>query len=82
MVRISVHLKIDTSQHNIQKERAMNMIKQKWVTVFTHRSYKIKVLNGATHDIGYIIDDPAFMPDYKRYNTVAEAVEAIDKATK
>jgi hypothetical protein len=58
------------------------MTNQKWITVYTHRSYPIKVLQGATHDIGYMIDDPAFLPDYKRYNTVADAVKAIDEATK
>jgi hypothetical protein len=58
------------------------MVKQKWVTVLTHRSYEIQILDGATHNIGYRINDPAFLPDYKRYATVAEAVEAIDKETK
>ncbi len=58
------------------------MKKQIWVTVLTHQSYQIQVLNGATHNFGYRIDDPAFLPDYKRYATVAEAVEAIDEETK
>lgn len=58
------------------------MAKQTWVTVLTHRSYHIQVLNGATHSFGYRVNDPAFLPDYKRFNTVAEAVEAIDEQTK
>jgi hypothetical protein len=58
------------------------MIKQKWVTVLTHRSYDIQHLDGATFDFDYRINDPAFLPDYKRFKTVGEAVEAIDKATK
>lgn len=58
------------------------MKKQKWKTVLTHRSYEIQVLDGAAFDFGYRINDPAFLPDYKRYKTVAEAVEAIDQATK
>jgi hypothetical protein len=48
----------------------------------THRSYEIKVLDGSTFDFGYIVDDPAFLPDYKRFKTIVEAVEAIDKETK
>lgn len=58
------------------------MTKQRWVTVLTHRSYPIQVLNGATHSFGYRVNDPVFLPDYKQFNTVAEAVEAIDEQTK
>jgi len=58
------------------------MNKKKWVTVLVHRSYHIKILDGATFDLGYIVDDPAFNPEFKRFQTVQEAVEAIDKATK
>lgn len=62
------------------------MARQKWVTVLVHRSYKIQVNQlvdpVSKQGFGYRIDDPAFLPDYKRYNTVDAAVKAIDEKTK
>lgn len=59
----------------------MSKIQTKWVTVLTHRSYRIMVLQGATNWLGYIVDDPAFHPYTYFYNTVIEAMEDIDKKT-
>jgi hypothetical protein len=62
------------------------MPKQKWTTVMNHRSYEIQI-NAfpepqTASGFGYRVNDPAFLPDYKRFATVQDAVEAIDKATK
>jgi hypothetical protein len=51
--------------------------KQNWITVMNHRTYDIQVLDGAKHDFGYRVNDPVFYDD--RFNTVAEAVDAVEK---
>lgn len=65
-------------------------LKQKWNTVITHRSYKIQLNSykglgispyAFPSGFAYRIDDPAFLPESNFYNTVSDAVQAIDKQT-
>ncbi|MCA0754928.1 hypothetical protein KP806_07685 [Paenibacillus sp. N4] len=61
------------------------MPRQKWTTVKVHRSYEIQINSlpdpRVPNGFGYRINDPAFLPEFKLYNSVAEAIDEIDDET-
>lgn len=54
-----------------------------WRTVITHKGYAIQINiapdPAAPHGYWYRIDDIGYAPEVVRYNTVAQAVAAIDE---